>query len=151
MPRRNPLAPARDVKILQSSIQRRGSIEQGSACSRDYHGRYGGKMGQEYALTQRKTINQVHSVQPQPVTKFISYKLEGIGSTGKPAFITPRSAVRSRPPLPATSTNSRVTRRKKSARWAMRGKMGLGNIQLSPDLTEITCHSSSVTDNKIII
>jgi hypothetical protein len=63
----------------------------------------------------------------------------------------PKSAVRSRPSLPATSTNSRVTRRKKSARWAMRGKMGLGNIQLSPDLTEITCHSSSVTDNKIII
>jgi len=38
-------------------------------------------------------------LQPQPVIKFISYKLEGTGSTGWPAFITPRSAVRSRPPL----------------------------------------------------
>jgi hypothetical protein len=57
----------------------------------------GGKMGQEYALVGRNAIYEVHSVQPQPVIELITYKLEGIGSTGWPAFITPRSGV---PPLP---------------------------------------------------
>ena len=57
-------------------------------------------MGQEYALTRRSMINQIHSLHPQPVIEFISYRLEVIGSTGGAAFITPRSPVRSRPPLP---------------------------------------------------
>ena len=56
--------------------RRRGSIEQGSACSRDYHGHFGGKMGQDCALTRRNMINQVHALQPQPVIEFISYRLE---------------------------------------------------------------------------
>src|SRR6266545_6477320 len=138
MPRRNPLAAgARCQSPSVFRSRRRGSIEQGSACSRDYHGRYGGKMGQEYALTQRKTINQVHSLQPQPVIEFISYRLEIIGSTGGAAFITPRSAVRSRPPLPIKSTNSRVTTCEKSVPWAMRGKDGTGNVRVRPDLTEL--------------
>ncbi len=57
-------------------------------------------MGHEYAHTRCNTISLIHSVQPQPVIEFIIYKLEGIGSKGRPAFITPRSPVRSRPPLP---------------------------------------------------
>ncbi len=36
----------------------------------------------------------------QPVIGSVNYELEGIGLTGRRAFITPRSAVRSRPPLP---------------------------------------------------
>jgi hypothetical protein len=45
-------------------------------------------MGQEYARIGRNRIMQIHSWRPQPVIKLISYKLEGIGSTGWPAFIT---------------------------------------------------------------
>jgi len=63
-------------------------------------------MGQEYARTGRNRIIQVHSQRPQPVTKMTSYKLEGIGLKGKPAFITPRSPVQARPPLPMSPTNS---------------------------------------------
>jgi hypothetical protein len=56
------------------------------------------------------------------------------------------------PPLATSNLNELKSYEKKEiGPLAMRGKMGLGNIQLSPDLTEITCHSSSVTDNKIII
>jgi hypothetical protein len=48
----------------------------------------GGKMGQEYARIGRNRIMQMRCRRPQPVMKLIGYKLEGIGSTGRPAFIT---------------------------------------------------------------
>jgi hypothetical protein len=72
-------------------------------------------MAHEYAHTRANMISLIHSLQPQPVTKLISYKLEGIGSTGWPAFITPRSAVRSRPPLPTFLSISASRDKRQSA------------------------------------
>ena len=102
-------------------------------------------MGQDYALTRRNMINQVHSLQPQPVIEFISYRLEVIGSTGGAAFITPRSAVRSRPPLPISHTISRAYSSKQSRiPRPCRGKMGqrfFSNDQIQLNhLTSFSCN-----------